>query len=228
VAALALAGLGKNQTALMQAPRPKTLICVVGTHTEVGKTWCSAQLLLHARRLGKTIAARKPVQSFDDSHANTDAAELARVTGEPADQICPPHRSFAMGFAPPMAADVLRRPAIHLDELIAEISWPANLDLGVVETAGGLLSPIAHDGDSVDLVRRLAPDRIVLVADAGLGTLNAVRLSVACLAPARAVVLLNRFEPHAELHQLNRKWLIERFALQVTTSIDELFATLRI
>jgi len=208
----------------MQTTRPKTLICVVGTHTEVGKTWCGAQLLLHARRLGKTIAARKPVQSFDDSHANTDAAELARVTGEPVDQVCPPHRSFAMGFAPPMAADVLRRPAIHLDELIAEIAWPANIDVALVETAGGVLSPVAHDGDSVDLVRRLAPDRIVLVADAGLGTLNAVRLSLACLEPARAIVFLNRYEPHAELHQLNRKWLSERYGIQVTTSIDELFA----
>ena len=51
-----------------------------------------------------------------------------------------------------------------------------------METAGGVRSPQADDGDAVDLVRLLAPDLVVLVADAGLGTINAVRLCVDALA----------------------------------------------
>jgi len=225
---MALERMGKNQTALMMtnSTRPSRLICIVGTHTEVGKTWCGVQLLNHARRSGLRVAARKPVQSFDNSHMNTDAAELARASGEQPNDVCPPHRSYAVALAPPMAADVLRRPAIAMEQLIAEIRWPEHIDFGLVETAGGLRSPIAHDGDCVDLVQRLSPDAIVLVADAGLGTLNATRLSLACLSPATATVFLNRYEPHSELHQLNRKWLTEHYGLRVTVSIDALFAQL--
>ena len=52
---------------------------------------------------------------------------------------------------------------------------------GWSSAAGGVLSPIADDGDGVSLAEHLDPDRVVLVADAGLGTINAVRLSVGVL-----------------------------------------------
>jgi dethiobiotin synthetase len=55
------------------------------------------------------------------------------------------------------------------------------VDVGLVETAGGVRSPQADDGDVLDLVAAIAPDHVILVADAGLGTINAVRLSVAAL-----------------------------------------------
>ena len=53
-----------------------------------------------------------------------------------------------------------------------------------METAGGVRSPLAgDDGDAVALAGSLMPDVVVLVADAGLGTINAVRLTVAALDP---------------------------------------------
>jgi dethiobiotin synthetase len=78
-----------------------------------------------------------------------------------------------------------------------------------LETVGGPRSPIASDGDTVDLVEALRPDRVVLVADAGLGTINAVRLS---LAPFLGVgheplVVLNRFDGADDLHRRNAAWL---------------------
>jgi dethiobiotin synthetase len=116
-----------------------------------------------------------------------------------------------------MAADLLQRPRISLDELVAEISWPENVDVGLVETAGGPRSPLAHDGDSVDLIKRLHPDLVVLVADAGLGTLNAVRLALASLEPLAATVFLNRFDPTNELHRMNRDWLSGKYGIRVAT-----------
>lgn len=205
-------------------PRPKHLLCVVGTNTEVGKTWVSAQLLSLARSTGQRVAARKPVQSFDTSPSSTDAAVLAQATGEDVHDVCPAHRNYAKALAPPMAADVLQRPRFELEDLLAELHWPPDADLGLVETVGGLLSPLAHDGDSVDLARRLRPDRIVLVADAGLGTLNAVRLSLAHLQPLIATVFLNRFDPDNGLHCLNRQWLAERYGIDVVTAAAELLA----
>ena len=203
-------------------PRPKLLIGVLGTQTEIGKTWVSAQLLSQARAKGLRVAARKPAQSFEPGQGPTDAEQLAAATGEQPDDVCPQHRNYPLALAPPMAADLLQRSRITLDELIGEIRWPDNIDIGLVETVGGPRSPLSHDADSVDLIQRLRPDRVLLVADAGLGTLNAVRLSLASIEPLMATVLLNRFDADNELHRLNREWLMQRYRVQVATEIAEL------
>ncbi|HMN44193.1 MAG TPA: dethiobiotin synthase [Povalibacter sp.] len=207
--------------------RPRRLIGVLGTHTEVGKTWVSSRLLAQARSGGLRVAARKPVQSYEEGSTATDAEQLAAATGEAIADICPARRCYPLALAPPMAADVLQRPRILLQELLDEIVWPAGCDLGLVESVGGPLSPIAHDGDSLDLVKRLQSDRVVLVADAGLGTLNAVRLSLAALAPLNAVVFLNRFDAEQELHSLNRRWLVEKYEAAVATNVEQLLAALQ-
>jgi len=98
----------------------------------------------------------------------------------------------------------------------AETVWPDRVDVGLVETAGGVRSPQADDGDTVDLIARLRPDRVVLVADAGLGTINAVRLGVDVLVgPAPVTVALNRFDGRNHLHAANRAWLTDRVGLDV-------------
>lgn len=210
----------------MTTTRPKRLIGVLGTQTEIGKTWVAAQLLAQARAAGLRVAARKPAQSFEAAAATdadaTDAHRLAAATGEDPATICPAHRCYPLALAPPMAADRLQRPRITLNDLIAEITWPENLDIGLVETVGGPRSPLSHDGDSVDLIKRLQPDLIVLVADAGLGTLNAVRLALASLEPLTATVVLNRFDAENELHRMNRDWLRDRYAVRVATQVSDL------
>ena len=199
----------------MQSPvsaRPRRLIAVVGTGTEVGKTWVAARLLTALRAQGATVAARKPAQSFDpaDTPAERDAAVLARATGEAPEDVCRPQRWYEVALAPPMAAEALGLPAFTIDDLVGEIRWPdAFVDVGLVETAGGVRSPLAADGDCVALCAALEPDLVVLVADAGLGTINAVRLSLGVLVGLRApvVVVLNRFDDTLDVHVRNRDWL---------------------
>lgn len=199
--------------------RPARLIAVIGTHTEVGKTWAGETLLANARARGLRVGARKPVQSFGEFDGPTDAERLAAATGEHMHAVCPAHRWYSRPLAPPMAADALGRARILLDEVAAEIRWPPGLDLGLVETAGGPRSPLTHDADSIDLVRRLEPDEVFLVAEAGLGAINAVRLAVQCAGPLPITVFLNRFDESNELHRLNYGWLATRDALKVVTSI---------
>jgi dethiobiotin synthetase len=95
-------------------------------------------------------------------------------------------------------------------------------ELGWVETVGGPRSPIAVDGDAVDLCDLLDPDVIVLVADAGLGTVNAVLVSVAPFEGRRVVVILNRFDPAVDLHRRNREWLRTREGLEVVVDPEAL------
>ena len=62
-------------------------------------------------------------------------------------------------MAPPMAAEALGRPAFSIGDLMAELRWPdAAVDVGLVETAGGVRSPLAADGDCLALCAAVAPD----------------------------------------------------------------------
>ena len=203
-----------------QSSRPRRLVAVVGTGTEVGKTWVSARLLERFRRDGYAVAARKPAQSFDaaDDPSCYDASVLGAASGEPPESVCPPHRWYAAALAPPMAADLLGLPAYTLADLVDELRWPeVPVDVGLVETAGGLRSPISDDGDCLAFVEVLRPDLVLLVADAGLGTLNAVRLTAHALGAraAGSLVVLNRFEIGLDLHQTNLAWLADRDAMHV-------------
>jgi dethiobiotin synthetase len=197
--------------------RPRRMVVVVGTGTDVGKTWVAARLLGGLRAAGLTVAARKPAQSFDgaDDESTRDAAVLGAASGEAPEAVCPRHRWYEVAMAPPMAAEALGRPAFALGDLMAELSWPeAAVDVGLVETAGGVRSPLAADGDCAALCRALAPDLVLLVADAGLGTINAVRLTAGSL-DLPFVVVLNRFESGSDLHDRNLEWLRGRDGLAV-------------
>ncbi len=193
-----------------------TLVVCVGTGTEIGKTWVGAAVLSELRARGVAVAARKPVQSFaPDDTGPTDADVLAAATGAHPHDVCPGARWLPIAMAPPMAAAILERGSFSIADLTNEIAWPDPAPaVRWVETVGGVRSPMAFDGDSVDLCTALQPDLVVLVADAGLGTINAVRLTAAALAPHRIVVLLNRWTG-TELEQLNRAWLSDRDGFDV-------------
>ena len=207
--------------------RPRRLVVVAGTGTEVGKTWVARELVVHLVAHGLRVAARKPAQSFSPEDTATDADVLAKATGEFAHDVCPEHRWYPVPMAPFMAADALGRPPFHLTDLMAEITWSRDLDVGLVEPAGGVRSPMTHDGaDTVDLVRMLEPDRVVLVADAGLGTINAVRLCLDALDPAPVIVMLNRFDERDDLHARNCQWLTTNVDAPVVTNSRSLAALL--
>jgi len=201
-----------------------TFVVIAGTGTEVGKTWVAAELARSLRRRGISVGARKPVQSFEpDDDAPTDAEVLALATGEDPRSVCPAHRWLARAMAPPMAAEAIGVPRFTIADLAREITHGSRPDnVVLVESAGGVRSPLAADGDTVALVNALDPALIVLVADAELGTINLVRLSADALRPHRVVVSLNRYDPERELHRRNLDWLATRESLEVVTDSEAL------
>ncbi|HZP27852.1 MAG TPA: AAA family ATPase [Acidimicrobiia bacterium] len=209
------------------ARRPARLVVVTGTGTGVGKTWWTAAAASALRERGVRVAARKPVQSYAPGDGPTDADVLAAATGSEPEAVCPRNRWYQVAMAPPMAADALGRPPFAVVDLCRETVWPDAIEIGFVEGAGGPRSPLAADGDTVDLAAALAADAIVLVADAGLGTVNAVRLAMGVLAPVAPVtVVLNRYDGADELHRRNRAWLAERDGFTVVDTVDGLLGRL--
>jgi len=203
------------------------VVVVPGTGTEVGKTWVTARVIDTLVTNGCRVAARKPAQSHEPGDIGTDAAVLAASSGEDADLVCPPHRDYEVAMAPPMAADVLNRPSFTIADLVSELTCPPDVDVMLVESAGGVRSPLAVDGDTVELVRVLDPDVVVVVAEAGLGVINSVRLVTSSLAPRRPIVLLNRFDEGSDLHHRNLAWLRDIDDVDVTTDPDQLAVRLR-
>jgi dethiobiotin synthetase len=194
----------------------------------------SVELARALRRRGLAVAARKPAQSFAEGDPGpTDADLLAAATGEPVSTVCPPQRSYPIAMAPPMAAAALGRPAPTIAELTDRL-WeeaagtgaggePARpIDIGLVEPAGGLRSPLAADGDSLTLADAVGSDLLVLVADAGLGAINVIRLCVDAMDTRPFVVHLNRFDDDDAVHRANLEWLRGADGLPVTVTIEAL------
>src|SRR5262249_31883310 len=224
---LALAGraVGRSRTIAGRRPgggarrpvtaRPARVVFVAGTGTAVGRAWVAAELRGGLPPAGRRVTARNPAQAFGPWDTSTEPDGLAAATGESPHDVCPPHRWYARALAPPMAAAALDAPAFTVRDLVAELRWPEQIDVGLVEGAGGPRSPIAADGDNVSLAGAIAPDLVLLVGEAGLGAINAVRMSVDTFGPAPVTVVLNRYDERDAVHRANRDWLVAQNRFRV-------------
>jgi dethiobiotin synthetase len=202
------------------------IVVITGTGTEVGKTWATARVAASLKESGLNVSVRKPVQSFAPGEGPTDAEVLAAAVGEEPASVCPAARSYALALAPPIAADRLGLPRIELKDLIGELQPPSD-GLLLVEGVGGPRSPLAHDGDTVDLFRGLGADAWILISDAGLGAINSILLSLAAFGTDPIGILLNRFDPRDEVHVLNREWLVSRLDCPIVVDVSELASLVR-
>ena len=216
----ALVGTGSSDDGTSLQRAAMTMV-VAGTGTEVGKTWVGAHLLERLRFAGHRVSARKPAQSHEPGDLQTDAAILARASSEDPDLVCPARYDFEIPMAPPMAAASLGRPPFTMSELLSELHWPTDIEVTLIESAGGVRSPLASDGDTIDLIRHVQPDLVLLVSNPGLGMINDIRLSSAALAPTDAIVFVNRYDGEDHLHRSNVAWLRDD-GHRVVTSIDAL------
>lgn len=200
-------------------------IVVSGTDTGVGKTWVTAHLAEAMADSGVAVAVRKPVQSYDPDDGRTDAEILAAASGVDPTAVCPRHRWYEIPLAPPMAAEALRRPPILVRRLVDETEVPARA-ITLIEGVGGARSPLADDGDTVALAAAFGAVLVVLVAPAGLGAINAVRLGVTAFDPVPVIVHLNRFDATNDTHVRNLGWLRKKDGFVVSSSIAELAGAL--
>ncbi len=154
-------------------------IVVVGTGTEIGKTHLCASLLAFARSRSVRAAAYKPIAT-GVSAACEDCLAHAAALGA---AYVPPTYAYRRPVSPHLAAREEGR-AIDLARVGQEAdAMDVGVELLVVETAGGLFTPLSDTLTNADLVKRLLPAAVVLVAPDRIGVLHEVR---ACLLAARA------------------------------------------
>jgi len=156
-------------------------IIVAGIHTGIGKTVCSAII---CQAFGYDYW--KPVQAGD--LANSDSIFIRKHVDNPACTIHPERYQLLTAASPHHAAE-LEGKIITQKNLVLPVS-PNPM---VVETAGGLMSPLATDFLMIDLIKSLALP-VVLVSNNYLGSINHTLLSLAALTekkiPVRGIVFV--------------------------------------
>jgi dethiobiotin synthetase len=152
-----------------------TRLVVVGTDTNVGKTVFSAAL---AGALGAYYW--KPVQAGLDGETDTEI--VARLSALPREKLLPEAYALRTPASPHLAA---RLDGVTID---AARLLPPPLSPLVIETAGGLMTPLTETLPTADL---LAQWRLptVLCARTTLGTINHSLLSLEALRRRDILVL---------------------------------------
>jgi len=197
---------------------------VVGTDTGIGKTQVARALLSLLADRGLKPAPFKPYESgVTDHSAPEDARALVEAarSEDPLDLVCP-HR-FREPLAPGVAAAREGRSVDFARTLGAFHAFDGRPL--VAEAAGGLRVPVDDRRDVIDLVVALKLPA-VLVARAGLGTLNHTALSLDLLrsraVPVLAVVLSRTTEQTDPSEQDNAAWIARRHGVTVLGPVPHL------
>lgn len=141
---------------------------IVGTDTDVGKTVVSAALV------GALNACYwKPVQS--GLEGETDSQIVARLSGAPAAHIFPEAWRLRRPASPHLAA---RDEGVEIDA--AALNPPPCDGPLIIETAGGVLTPLSDRALTIDVLERWRLP-VVLVARTRLGTINHSLLTLEAL-----------------------------------------------
>jgi len=160
------------------------VLLVTGTDTGVGKTVTTAALASLVDGSGSRVCVVKPVQTGVAAGEAGDVDEVVRLAGSVAtrelvrlpDPLAPAAAARAAGVPIPDVAGHAR----------SVLALAAAYDVVLVEGAGGLLVPFDSSGGTVaDLAVQLRDAgvavRCVVVARAGLGTLNHSALTTEAL-----------------------------------------------
>ena len=144
------------------------MIVVTGTDTGVGKTIVSAALAA----LTPGAVYVKPAQTGDDD----DAATVARLSGAETHVLA----RYRDPLAPATAARREGLPPVTPAQ-IADFVRGLDAETVIVEGAGGLLVAFDDEGGTLADVAALLDAPVVVVARAGLGTLNHTALTLEAL-----------------------------------------------
>ena len=185
-------------------------IFVTGTGTDIGKTYVSDLIIKKLRDAGYTAGYYK--------------AAASGVENVPADKFV--SYVYKDAVSPHLAAKIAKRP-IDFSVIERDFYLTRNkFDFLVVEGSGGIICPLRWDNQHLildDVVKRLNLP-VIIVADSGLGTINATALTVEHLINKKIPVkglILNRFQSGNLLHIDNEKMLIEMLNLPIIAKVPE-------
>jgi dethiobiotin synthetase len=181
-------------------------IIIAGIHTGIGKTVCSAVL---CQALGYDYW--KPVQAGDLE--NSDSIFIHQNVTNPHCSIHPERYRLTTPASPHYAAAL---DGISIKE--ADFVVPETNNQLVIETAGGIMSPLADDFLNIDLMQRLNLPAII-VSNNYLGSINHTLLTVAAM-QKRNIPIKGFVFSGAEV-QSTRAYILQHTQLPLLFSIPQ-------
>lgn len=188
---------------------------ITGTGTDIGKTFVAGLILKKLKQNGINAAYYKAAMSGNDRRLDGslipgDAMHVKEVSGieQSLEEMCPYVYEHAVS---PHLASRLEGNPVQMDcvrknfEAVCE-----KYEYVTMEGSGGILCPICFDEEKIQLPDVIKVCRLscLIIADAGLGTINDVGLT-AFYMKAQGIplkgIIFNHFQPGNLMHEDNIK-----------------------
>ena len=206
-------------------------IFITGTGTDVGKTYVTGLILKKFKEQGRKAAYYKAAMSGNERRADGtlipgDALHVRNVSGigQPLEDMCP--YIYETAVSPHLAAQMEGNPVEldcvleHFDRLCREYEYVT------AEGSGGILCPLRFDGQKIQLEDFIQARNLgcLIVADAGLGAINAVVLTAEYM-KSRGIqargIIFNHYEKGNPLHEDNRRMCESMTGLKIVACVRE-------
>ena len=156
-------------------------IFITGTGTDVGKTYVTALLVKKLKELGISVGYYKGAISGADCITSSDAGYVKKVAELEQDGNTLVSYLYQNAVSPHLAAKLEGNP-VELKKVKEDFQKVSKqYEFVVMEGSGGIVCPIRYDETEhiflEDFIKTLNLHTL-LIADAGLGTINAVVLTV--------------------------------------------------
>ncbi|MDR2441077.1 MAG: dethiobiotin synthase [Planctomycetaceae bacterium] len=162
-----------GQDSILNLPSIFKGVFITATDTEVGKTYISCQIAAALKATGIRCGVFKPVSTGNRNDAK-DLIYAAKIN-ETQKKVTP---VFFKNPMSPYGASLLEGKTFDLKKIYATFNYFKNkYDFIVVEGVGGLLVPLKRDFYVSDLIKEFQLP-VIVVARAGLGTINHTLLTI--------------------------------------------------
>lgn len=192
---------------------------VTGTGTDVGKTYVTGLIVKKLAQSGKKAAYYKAAMSGNERQPNgelipNDALHVKTIAqiSQPLEEMCP--YVYETAVSPHLASKMEGNP-VELEQVLEKLDdLCGQYDYVTVEGSGGIVCPLRYDTQEIFLKDLITARKMgcLIVAHAGLGTINAVVLTVEYMTsnqiPIQGIIL-NQYEQGNPLHEDN-KFMCER------------------
>lgn len=192
----------------------KTLF-ITGTGTDMGKTYVAALIVKKLKESGVSAGYYKAAMSGNERRADGslipgDALYVREISGirQPVEDMCP--YVYENAVSPHLASRIEGNP-VCMDKVLEGFRKVCgDYEYVTMEGSGGILCPICFDETRIWLpdIIRMCGTGCLLIADAGLGTINTVGLTAFYMKeqgiPLRGIIF-NHFKPGNVMQEDNLK-----------------------